>query len=46
MTVRATVWGENVHEQTDPNVRALYPDGMHGAIAGGLNRTPPSRPRP
>ncbi len=37
MTVRALVWGENVHEQMDPNVRALYPDGMHAAIAGGLN---------
>lgn len=37
MTIRALVWGENVHEQMDPNVRALYPDGMHGAIAGALN---------
>jgi trehalose utilization protein len=34
--VRVTVWGENVHERTEDHVRALYPDGMHGAVAGGL----------
>lgn len=37
MPIRTVVWGENVHEQMDPNVRALYPDGMHGAIAAALN---------
>ena len=40
MTVRALVWGENVHEQLDPNVRSLYPDGMHAAIAAALNADP------
>ena len=34
--VRVTVWGENVHEREEPAVRALYPEGMHGAIAAGL----------
>jgi trehalose utilization protein len=34
--VRVTVWGENVHEQRDESVRAIYPDGMHAAIAAGL----------
>ena len=34
--VRVTVWGENVHEGEEPAVRALYPDGMHAAIAEGL----------
>jgi trehalose utilization protein len=34
--MRVTVWGENVHEQRDESVRALYPDGMHTAIAAGL----------
>ena len=34
--VRVTVWGENVHERHEPSVRALYPDGMHSAIAAGL----------
>src|SRR5438046_344851 len=36
MTVRVTVWGENVHEQHDERVRATYPDGMHAAIAAGI----------
>jgi trehalose utilization protein len=35
--VRVTVWGENVHERTEAEVRALYPDGMHAAIAAGLS---------
>lgn len=35
--IRVTVWGENLHEQSDELVRRLYPDGMHGAIAAGLN---------
>jgi trehalose utilization protein len=37
MTIRALVWGENIHEQSNADVRALYPDGMHAAIAGALN---------
>lgn len=36
--VRVTVWGENVHEQTEDDVRERYPDGMHGAIAAGLRQ--------
>jgi trehalose utilization protein len=35
--VRVTVWGENVHERNEPEVRAIYPDGMHAAIAAGLS---------
>jgi trehalose utilization protein len=38
MPVRAVVWGENVHEQTDQVVRDIYPEGMHGAIAAALNQ--------
>src|SRR4051794_8751402 len=34
--VRVTVWGENVHERRDESVRAIYPEGMHSAIASGL----------
>ena len=34
--MRVTVWGENVHEQRDEPVRAIYPDGMHATIAAGL----------
>ncbi len=40
--VRVTVWGENVHEQADAPVRALYPDGMHHAIAAGIREFLPS----
>lgn len=35
--LRVTVWGENVHEQQEEDVRARYPDGLHGAIAAGLD---------
>jgi trehalose utilization protein len=34
--VRVTVWGENVHERREHEVRARYPRGMHGAIAEGV----------
>ena len=37
MPIRAVVWGENVHEQTNRIVADLYPKGMHGAIADALN---------
>jgi len=40
MTIRATVWGENVHEQTNKLVGELYPKGMHGCIADALNTDP------
>jgi trehalose utilization protein len=33
MPIRATVWGENVHEQKNKAVAENYPIGMHGAIA-------------
>ena len=37
MSIRVTVWGENVHEQKSEIVRSIYPDGMHNCIAGALN---------
>ncbi len=37
MTIRATVWGENIHEQNNSDVAALYPAGLHGCIANALN---------
>ena len=40
MTIRTTVYGENVHEQTSQVVRDLYPNGMHSAIADALNVDP------
>lgn len=33
---RVTVWNEYRHERTDPQVRAIYPDGMHVTIARHL----------
>ncbi len=33
MPIRATVWGENVHEQKNKSVAEIYPIGMHGQIA-------------
>ena len=37
MPIRATVWGENVHEQKNKAVAENYPKGMHGQIAALLN---------
>ena len=34
--IQVTVWGENIHEREDPAVRAIYPTGMHGAVASGI----------
>ena len=36
MTIRALVWIENRHEQTNALVRKLYPSGIHGEIAVAL----------
>jgi len=35
-TIRVTVWNEFRHEKNSPKVAALYPDGIHGAIAAPL----------
>ncbi|MBS1301861.1 ThuA domain-containing protein [Loktanella sp. SALINAS62] len=37
MSIRVTVWNENVHETHNKTVGDLYPDGIHGAIANTLN---------
>ncbi|WP_026576296.1 ThuA domain-containing protein [Bacillus sp. UNC438CL73TsuS30] len=34
--VKVTVWNENRHEQKNPVVKNIYPQGIHGAIAGFL----------
>ncbi len=36
MSIRVLVWNEFRHERQSDAVRAVYPDGIHGAIAGGL----------
>lgn len=40
MTIQITVWNEYRHELSDEAVRAVYPDGIHTAIATGLQETP------
>jgi len=35
-TVRVTVWNEGRHEKTSAAVQAVYPNGLHTAIADGL----------
>lgn len=38
--IRAVVWGENVHENSNKTVAEIYPDGMHSCIAAALNEDP------
>ncbi len=38
--VRVTVWNEFRHEQANARIAAIYPDGIHGAIAGTLRALP------
>jgi len=35
--IKVTVWNEDVHEKTNEKVAGIYPQGIHGAIAGHLN---------
>ncbi len=39
-SIRVTVWGEFRHELRNPAVAAIYPNGMHEAIAEGLRADP------
>jgi len=34
--IRVLIWNENRHERSDPKVAAIYPDGIHAAIAEPL----------
>ena len=38
--IRVTVWNENRHEKSDPAVAAVYPNGIHGALAEPLSKEP------
>jgi trehalose utilization protein len=38
--IHVTVWSEYRHEKHNPKVGALYPEGIHGAIAGPLRQHP------
>ncbi|MGM0873209.1 MAG: ThuA domain-containing protein [Bacillota bacterium] len=35
-TIKVTIWNEYIDEQKDPEVAAIYPKGIHKAIAEGL----------
>jgi trehalose utilization protein len=37
MTIKVTVWNEYRHEKESKEIAAIYPDGIHGAIAAGLS---------
>ncbi|XHR30195.1 MAG: ThuA domain-containing protein [Chthoniobacteraceae bacterium] len=39
-TTKVTVWNEFRHEKQNGKVQAIYPGGIHGAIAEALNRNP------
>lgn len=34
--IRVTVWNENRHEQLSEQIRAVYPQGIHGAVASAF----------
>jgi len=38
--IRVTVWNEYRHERTSKEIAAIYPDGIHGAIAAYLRSQP------
>jgi len=38
--IRVTVWNEYRHEKLDEKVARIYPEGIHGAIAGYLRAQP------
>ncbi|HRE07451.1 MAG TPA: ThuA domain-containing protein [Opitutaceae bacterium] len=40
-SLRVVVWGENVHEHKNAKVGAIYPKGMHAAIAEGIRERIP-----
>jgi trehalose utilization protein len=34
--IRVTIWNEFVHERQNPDVAAIYPNGIHGALEAAL----------
>lgn len=36
--IRVTIWNEFLHERTYPEVGQVYPEGIHGALAGALGQ--------
>ena len=42
LTMNIVIWNENRHEQTNPVVAEIYPEGIHGAIASFLKADYPN----
>jgi len=38
MAIAVTVWNEYRHEKRNPRIAQIYPEGIHGAIAGALTK--------
>jgi trehalose utilization protein len=38
--IRVTIWNEYRHEREDSEIAGIYPDGIHAAIAAGLDDQP------
>lgn len=38
MKINVTIWNEGRHEKRSEEIAAVYPDGIHGAIAEGLEK--------
>ena len=36
--IRVTIWSEFCHKRNNPEIAAIYPDGIHGAITAFLGR--------
>ena len=36
--IKVTIWNEFIHEQEDPEVKEIYPEGIHGAIQAFLDK--------
>lgn len=39
LKIKVTVWNENRHEKTNAEIAAIYPEGIHGAIAKYLKES-------
>src|SRR5438876_8221538 len=38
--IRVTIWNEFIHEQSNPEIGRIYPEGIHGALASALGGFP------
>ncbi len=43
--MNVTVWNENVHEKTEPEVMKVHPNGIHGTVADIIREMPEAQVR-